>query len=223
MSYEIIKDLIDIVSVFEAQNKGKKYTNDADGFLQWACSFSDGHHRADQAGEPEWEGKEKGTGAESVVSTLIVHLNRYARTYARSAIFGSPFSTQDEFIYLITLQAYGALTKMELIRRNVQDKPAGMLIINRLVQQGWVKQVDSATDKRSQVLKITKKGSTALGQIKEKIDLATRIVCGQLDRSERMELIRLLKKLEEFHHPIFMKSIDREVLLDQVSELLPAD
>src|SRR5690554_5295977 len=90
--------------------------------------------------EPYWEGKEKGRSPESVINTLIVHMNRYAKSYSKSAIYDSEFSTQEDFIYLINLKAFGAMTKMELIKKNIQEKPVGMQIINRLIENGWVDQ-----------------------------------------------------------------------------------
>jgi hypothetical protein len=54
---------------------------------------------------------------ESAISTLLVHLNRYAKTYSKSAIMDSEFSTQEDFIYLINLKAFGEMTKMALIKK----------------------------------------------------------------------------------------------------------
>jgi len=219
MNYTLLKELIDRCEQFESVNQNNEYPNDIDGFRQWVC----GKTRAEESRpEPGWDGKEKGRTPESVISTMIVHMNRYAKTYSKSAIHGSDFSTQEEFIYLITLTAYGEMTKTELIRRNIQDKPSGMLIINRLLQQGWVVQVDSAVDKRSKVLRLTAKGKTALGQIKKRIDTATQLVAGDLTRPEKLELIRLLQKLEQFHEPIFLKNIDRAELLDTVRTAIPS-
>src|SRR5690554_3404938 len=125
--------------------------------------------------EPDWEGKDKGRSPESVINTLIVHMNRYARTYSKSAIYDSEFSTQEDFIYLINLKAFGAMTKTDLIKKNIQDKPVGMQIINRLIKQGWVQQLDSLTDKRSKIISITAQGSIALAQNMQKIRQATEI------------------------------------------------
>ena len=118
--------------------------------------------KVDHLKEPDWEGKEKGRSPESVINTFIVHMNRYAKTYSKAAIVGSDFSTQEDFIYLINLKAFGEMTKMELIRKNIHDKPAGMQIINRLIRQGWVEQRYSLTDRRSKVINIAEQGINVL-------------------------------------------------------------
>jgi len=105
---------------------------------------------------------------------------------------------------------------MELIRKNVQEKPAGILIINRLIKQGWVEQTNSDTDRRTKVIKITEAGLDALDMQMDKIRTATSIVTGNLNHNEKMDLIRLLDKLDQFHHPIFSRNIDNNKLIDTV-------
>ncbi|HLW29587.1 MAG TPA: helix-turn-helix domain-containing protein, partial [Brumimicrobium sp.] len=141
MNYDLIKDVLGLVESFETVNTEKKtFENNIEGFKKWLVNS----FQADlPEEEPHWEGKEKGRSPESVINTLIVHMNRYAKSYSKSAIHDSEFSTQEDFIYLINLKAFGAMTKMDLIKKNVQEKPAGMQIINRLIKQGWVDQKDS--------------------------------------------------------------------------------
>ena len=219
MNYTLLKDLIQLTENFEMQNQKQYYSADLDGFKQW---LYDGM-KDNGAPEPDWEGKENGRSAESVINTLIVHMNRYAKTYSRSAIHGSAFSTQEEFIYLINLRAFGPMGKMELIKKNVQDKPVGMQIVNRLLQEGWVTQRDSQTDKRSKIIRITQKGLRTLERQMDKIRQATRVVTGDLTHHEKMQLIELLDKLDRFHRPIFSRNMESADLLEEViSSYLPA-
>jgi DNA-binding MarR family transcriptional regulator len=105
---------------------------------------------------------------------------------------------------------------MELIKKNVHEKPAGMQIINRLIAKGWVKQSKSETDKRSKVLNITPKGLKTLDKLLIKVRQATDIVSGDLTHDEKMELIRLLNKLDDFHLPVYSKNIEPAELLETV-------
>jgi len=213
MDFKLVKEVIQLLEKFDSENKGESYINDIDGFKKWIYdnevikvqSIKD---------EPIWEGKENGRSPESVISTQLVHLNRYAKTYSKSAIADSEFNTQEEFIYLINLKSFGTMTKMELIKKNIQDKSAGILIINRLIKQGWVEQTNSQTDKRTKVLKITEKGRETLELQMEKIRNATNIVTGNLTYSEKIKLIKILDKLDKFHQPIFSRSIECHNLID---------
>lgn len=214
MNYNLIKDVLDLVEQFEFERKHTSQSEDSiEYFKRWIAL---NYNRANVNSEPDWEGKAKGRSSESVINTLIVHMNRYAKSYSRSAIFGSDFSSQEDFIYLINLKAFGEMTKMDLIKKNVHEKPVGMQIINRLITKGWVNQTASEIDKRSKVLKISNKGMEVLESQMDKIRKATEIVTGNLTYNEKMELIRLLTKLNDFHRPIYDKNFEPEYLLSEV-------
>lgn len=209
MNYGLIKDVLDLVQQFEIEtNNNNHFETTVEGFKNWISTNNN-----TIVNEPNWEGKENGRSAESVINTLIVHMNRYAKSYSKSAIVGSDFSTQEDFIYLINLKAFGEMSKMDLIKKNVHEKPVGMQIINRLINQGWIEQRNSKTDKRSKVISISETGLQALGNQMDKIRQATSIVTGNLSQNEKMELIRLLNKLDDFHQPIYDRNIDTEDLL----------
>lgn len=110
------------------------------------------------------------------------------------------------------------MTKMELIKRNIHDKPVGMLIITRLLKQGWISQTESDIDRRNKLISISEKGKAELEKQMTKIRQATDIVSGNLTYSEKMELIRMLNKLDRFHYPIFSKNIESKDLIRTVYE-----
>ena len=211
MNYNLIKDVLGLVEDFEKNLKGSN--GGIEAFKNWIV-INNKSESVDN--EPHWEGKENGRSAESVISTLIVHLNRYSKNYSKSAIFGSDFSTQEDFIYLINLKAFGEMTKMDLIKKNVHEKPTGMQVINRLIGQGWVNQTDSQIDKRSKFLKINDYGLAVLEKQMDQIRKASDIISGDLSRAEKLDLIRLLNKLNDFHQPIYDKNIESEYLLSEV-------
>ncbi|MFN4364913.1 MarR family winged helix-turn-helix transcriptional regulator [Chryseobacterium hispalense] len=216
MNYKVTKEVIDLLEQFEKENDKQYYTNDLNGFKQWIADTSSSDNTKKE--EPYWEGKDTGRSPESAITTLLVHLNRYAKNYSKSAISDSDFVTQEDFIYLINLKAFGQMTKMELIKRNIHDKPVGMLIITRLLKQGWISQTESDIDRRNKLISISEKGKAALEKQMTKIRQATDIVSGNLTYSEKMELIRMLNKLDRFHYPIFSKNIESKDLIRTVYE-----
>ncbi|RDI14561.1 MarR family winged helix-turn-helix transcriptional regulator [Flavobacterium sp. AG291] len=215
MNYTLLKEVIELIEDFEASKASKKHSLNLEGFKEWiADSFL---QEGKKYPEPEWENKNYGRTPESAISTMLIHMSRYAKMYSKSAISDSSFSTQEDFIYLINLNAFGAMSKIELIKKNIQDKPTGMQIIGRLIKQGWVIQIDSDNDKRAKVISITEEGKKALDALMGKIRQATSIVSGNLSYLEKMELIRILNKLEDFHNPIFNSNISVPELLDEVN------
>ena len=160
--------------------------------------------------EPDWEGRR--TGAVLKVYHTSSSSKQICPDY-QSLPFRVAFSTQ-ETSSTDSSKACGELTKKALIKRNIQAS-GGMQIINRLIRQGWVEQRDSETDKRSKVVKITQKGIDTLEQQMDKIRQATNVVTGDLTYDEKMELIRLLNKLKDFHHPIYTQHLEPDLLLQE--------
>lgn len=215
MNFDLIKDTVALLEEFDLNNKNSEYPSTVEGFKLWIFN-NESKRESMVENEIDWEGKENGRSAESAISTLFVHLNRYAKTYSKAAISDSDFSTQEDFIYLITLKSFGTMSKIDLIKKNIHDKPVGNLVINRLLKQGWISQHDSLDDKRIKLIQITEKGLVALDHQMGKIRQATQIVSGNLTHSEKMDLIRILKKLDQFHHPIYNKNIDSRDLIKTV-------
>mgnify|MGYP000846947600 CR=1 FL=1 len=214
MNYNLIKDILSLIESFEKINKNKSYQDSVDGFCQWII---DDMAPLD-SNTVEWDNKQNGRSVESVISTMLVHMGKYAKNYSKSAIHDSPFSTQDEFIYLITLNTFGAMTKTELIRHNKQDKPTGIQIINRLIKCGWVEQKDSNKDKRSKILEITQHGIHVLNDNMEDIRKASKIVTADLTEKEKLDLARILLKMDRFHQKIYNKNLNTEQLLQEAYE-----
>lgn len=217
MNFDLIKAVVELVQQFMEQNEGKTlYSSDLQGFTEWmnASSKSDSESK-----DPDWTGKESGRSSDSIINTLLIRMGRYAKTYSRS-IGNSVFSSQDDFIYLISLKTLGAMTKMELIKHNVSEKSSGMLIINRLIRNGWAEQTVSQKDKRTKHIQITEKGLSVLDAHMDEIRKASRVVVGNLNHSEQMLLIAILSKLDEFHDSFYRMNIEAMDLLDIVSKRL---
>ncbi len=133
------------------------------------------------------------------IARLLSYLGRYMKIYARKGLEGSPLGTMDEFAYLAMLIEYGPLTKSDLIQRNRHEKPTGMEIIRRLLVLGMVTQSDDLDDRRSKRLAITPLGSETFGQVAGQMSKVSTLLAGNLSPAEKMLLLQLLDKLENFH------------------------
>jgi DNA-binding MarR family transcriptional regulator len=196
MYYDLITALVSLVKIYEKDSDHS--SQDVQLFGQWLKEYQKKEGKP-ALSEPEWEGKAKGRSADSVINTSLVHLYRYAKLYAKEAIVDTIFSTPDDFIYLISLVSYGSMTKTALIKLNVHEKSAGIQIINRLINSGLAEQSTIASDKRNRMVHITEKGTQLLTASMDNIKKASGSVTAPLSLQEKMDLIRLLQKLENFH------------------------
>ncbi|WP_316752019.1 MarR family winged helix-turn-helix transcriptional regulator [Pedobacter gandavensis] len=196
MYYDLIKEVVSLIEIYE--NESDQHAQDVHSFGLWLNEYSK-KKGLQPPSEPEWEGKSKGRSADSVINTSLVHLSRYAKLQAKVAIANTSFSTPDDFIYLISLVAFGSMTKTALIKLNVHEKSAGIQIINRLISMDLVGQTTIDTDKRNRMIHITAKGTRLLNESMENIRAATKNVTEPLSHEEKMQLIKILTKLEDFH------------------------
>ena len=196
MYYNLIIDVVDLVKNF--QKEVPETNPNLDSFSKWLNEYL--KEQGDSTlPEPEWEGKSKGRSADSVINTSLVRLFRYAKVHAKNSIINTSFSTPDDFIYLISLVSHGSMTKTALIKLNVHEKSAGIQIVNRLIKNGLVEQTRTESDKRNRMINITSKGTELLDENMENIRDASKNVTGPLSQAEKMDLIRILTKLESFH------------------------
>ena len=195
MYYDLVTDVIGLIKVYEKEI-GRDH-RDVQTFGHWLNEHVKTNGQS--LPEPEWDGKANGRSSDSMINTSLVHLYRYARLQAKTAIANTEFSTPDDFIYLINLTTFGSLTKTALIKLNVHEKSAGIQIVNRLINNGLVAQTETEVDKRNRMIHITGKGTQVLKESMENIRQASKNVTEPLSEQEKMDLIRLLTKLEDFH------------------------
>jgi DNA-binding MarR family transcriptional regulator len=143
-------------------------------------------------------------GAIRDISILIVLMSHYAKWYIKKVLRDSLLQTPDEFSYLITLMSYDSLSKSELIAKQIMEKTSGTEIITRLVKRGMIYETADQNDKRSIQVSITKSGRDEILRILPLMTNVTEIVVGNLSTEEINTLSYLLKKLDYFHHNIYL-------------------
>ncbi len=204
MKYKLLKELLDLVIKFE--NTNLNIENNLDNFLSWTSHNQKLPIIHDNFTNILWEGKNTGRSADSVINTLLVHMNKYAKFHSRLILNNSEFTSQEDFIYLITLKSFGEMSKNDLIKRNIQEKNAGIKIINRLIKKEFIDQKKSKSDKKSKIVSITDLGLKVLEEKMPIIRKVTHLVTGDLTETEKIYLIYLLQKLDDFHNPLYNNS-----------------
>ncbi|WP_448517843.1 MarR family winged helix-turn-helix transcriptional regulator [Rhodoflexus sp.] len=210
MSYAFIRQLTEAAEQYEAQ---KGNPQDLAAFGAWLQARHSGTQPPLQQPSGPQAARET---IESRIGSYIIFLYRYAKSYTKKALEGSPLQTIDEFSFLISLMFGGSKTKTELIQHTVQEKTSGMEVIKRLLRQGFIRQEEDSTDRRSKRLYITPSGQQVLFELFEKMNQVSQIVAGNLSTAERELLAQLLHKLHLFHKPIFLER--KEASLTEIYE-----
>lgn len=199
MKYQLLESLLPYLDEFEKTNPK---STDPQQFAVWLARRSDE--------KPSYQPNDgpiaPGESTEVSIGKLLFFLTRYARGYARKALEGSQIGSIDEFTYLANLHAYGIMTKTDLIYRNRHEKPTGMDIIKRLLTLELIRQRDDPADRRSKLLEITEKGLQVLTGLYGRMGLISHLLAGSLTKSERVDLLQMLEKLENFHQVVQAKT-----------------
>ncbi|MBU6342725.1 MAG: winged helix DNA-binding protein [Bacteroidetes bacterium] len=198
MKYQLLQSLLPYLEEYE---KAHAKMDDIQHFAVW---LSRTHaHKNQESGHSANQGSDS---PEVNIGKLIFFLTRYARHYSRKALEGTPVGTMDEFVYLAMLHQYGPMSKSDLIQRNRHEKPTGMDIIKRLLALEFIGQEKDLEDRRSKLVAITDKGMQVLMALYGKMGLVSHVVAGNLSKSERLNLVQLLEKLEIFHQILLAKT-----------------
>ena len=140
---------------------------------------------------------------ENEICKQVLLLGRYSKLLIRKGLSDFPELANEEFTYLYRLKDEPFLTKIQLIEKNGHEKQTGTQIIKRLLEAGFLEEKNDETDKRSKRLNLTKSGEKIFHESVEKVNQTSKILSGKLDDGEKIELLRLLKKLNEFHGHIY--------------------
>lgn len=196
MKYQLLQNLLPYLEEYERTNAKNA---DPQHFAVWLTRQTTDSVPTKQEGHAQ-------ESPEVNISRLVVYMTRYAKQYARKALEGSPLSSMDEYVYLIATQQLGPLSKTELIHISRHEKPTGMDIIRRLINLGLIQQTNDPEDRRSKRLAVTPAGEALIRQLDTRMTLVSHIVAGNLNKSERLQLLQLLEKLETFHQVLLAKT-----------------
>lgn len=201
-SYKLLHQLLTLVEQFEQESDGKKlFLNDFSGFL-----INHLEHKEISSttldlrfGKKEAETQELAYQIDNAIGRLFVYMSRYAKSYIKKTLEGTPLQSPEDFTCLAILLTHDNLSKGELISKNIQEKTSGTEVIRRLLSNGLVKQWDDQTDKRSKRISITESGRMLLYKVFDDMNYVGKMVTGNLSYSEKLKLQYLLQKLETYH------------------------
>lgn len=201
-SYKLVHQLLSLVEQFELESNGKElFLHDFSGYLINHLEHSDTSLTSLDVrfGKKEADAQELAYQIDNAIGRLFVYMSRYAKSYIKKTLEGTPLQSPEDFTCLAILLTHESLTKGELISRNIQEKTSGTEVIRRLLAAGLVKQWDDQADKRSRRISITESGKELLYRVFDDMNYVGKMVTGNLCYSEKLKLQYLLQKLETFH------------------------
>jgi DNA-binding MarR family transcriptional regulator len=204
-SYELVHQLLNLVEQFEIENAQTDVS--MQGFAGFLINHLDKSAPAENApdirfGDKEDEAQQLAYQIDNSIARLFIYMSRYAKTYIKKALDGTPLQTPEDFTCLAILLTHDHMSKGELISRNIQEKTSGTEVIRRLISAGLVHQWNDDKDKRGKRIAITPEGKELLYNVFNEMNHVGKMVTGTLTLSEKLMMQHLLQKLEAFHYDI---------------------
>jgi DNA-binding MarR family transcriptional regulator len=140
-----------------------------------------------------------GLPIEAHMGRVFGHLSRMAHLYSKKVLRPLGVANLEDFGYLATLSNMDKPRKGELIRLMHAETTSGTSVIKRLLELGWVREVNDKEDGRSTRVLVTAKGQRTLERCFPRMAEMGRMFFGLLDPDEKATLFTLLRKIEEPH------------------------
>ena len=205
-SYKLIHQLLSLVEQLEIENNGAEVSMaDFAGFManQVDLFSSDTAKQDIRFGKNETTALDIANQLDNNISQLFLYMSRYAKSYIKKALEGTPLQSAEEFTGLAILLTHDHLSKSGLITYNLQEKASGTEVIRRLISAGLIHQWDNLKDKRGKYIGITEKGKKLLYNVFIDMNHVGKMITGKLTFSEKLTLQYLLQKLENFHFELY--------------------
>lgn len=148
---------------------------------------------------------------ENEIAKQVILLSRFTKQMIRRGLQDFPELYNEEFTYLYRIMDEPLLTKMQLVEKNAHEKQTGMEIIRRLVKNNLLEEIPDSKDKRVTRLKISELGKKYFDQSVESVSITSRVLSAKLDIEEKNNLLKTLKKLNEFHFNVYHQYKDSDI------------
>jgi MarR family transcriptional regulator, lower aerobic nicotinate degradation pathway regulator len=127
-------------------------------------------------------------------SWLAARAARRAQRLVEEAL-GQEGARRQHFVVLTSLAEQGPASQAALGRRLWIDRSDLHAILNELESAGQVARVRDETDRRRNVVALTRAGRTALARLDKRVDAAQDALLAPLSAADRRELRRLLERI----------------------------
>lgn len=219
MDYSLLKEVLEKLNAYNESVEDKSQLN-INGFIsflgsgdvrQFESKHLDNGDKTSTDRDARLQIHQTPATIDTAISQNITFLYRYAKQYTKKALKNSGLKTTDEFSFLATLLNFNKLSKIDLIQKSVQEKTTGMETIKRLLNNKLIEQFDNPQDQRSQLIQLTEKGRAVLFGVFKNMTIVSKIIPGDLTESEKIQLAYLLKKLDNYHHDIYLNKKGEEL------------
>ena len=155
-----------------------------------------------------------------VLGRALNRLSKMSVFYSKKNLVELELKTLEDFVFLRNLDAFGPVTKKQLIDAHITEYTSGIEIIKRLIQLGLVKEKENPEDKRATMIFMTSKGKAVMQKCYPYMEQIGSVIFGPLTDEEAYQLAHLLTRLDTIHTNLY--HTQREASLDELQKIIKA-
>ena len=201
MQFELLKEVVGQLEAFEIEGHGGNLRD----FTMWLYNQL-------KVEEDKIESSPHLNGdLDTQISQVINILNAHSKHYTKTALKDTPLVSATDFGFLVSLIEEESIRKTELIARNYSELSPGIEVIKRLLRQGLIEDFNDPLDGRSKLVRITSEGEKIYQRVLSEMNLAAKLMSGNLEVEEKLQLLALGNKLRSFHQAIWDQARGQEL------------
>lgn len=192
MDYTVLKEIIALAEAYQQQTHAQRWQKEQ--FVSWIINEANKSELSSGGFVPSQDG---------LISMFIGIAYKYAQFYARRVFRNTEIYSLDDFAVLVSLFPDKEFKKIDVLRMCIQEKSSGNEVLKRLLREEMLQERENPVDARSKLLSLTDKGRTQYGLIQNGIQKMAGHIVGNLTTEEKNQLLQILMKLHQYHHPYF--------------------
>ena len=146
-------------------------------------------------------------GNHTETAILLTRLQRYLGMSVSLHVKKLGFTKEHEYNFLYQISRMDKPNKNDLSKENMIELSTGRDIIRRLKTKGLIVEKENPNDRRAMLVSLTAKGKKLLWKSFKIMAESFDDFLGDLTEKEQSELIRLLKKINNYHAVKNKKSV----------------
>jgi DNA-binding MarR family transcriptional regulator len=134
---------------------------------------------------------------------LFSRITKYMKLFHKEVFTHHNIKTYDEYKFLLTIKRLESPAKSDIYTQTVTELTTGAKIMKRLIEMGYVKEIDDKLDKRIKRVKLTPKGQKELDEVSNSIDSDNDKILAYTPLTEKSTLISILKLINGYHSELY--------------------
>jgi DNA-binding MarR family transcriptional regulator len=140
---------------------------------------------------------------------LFSRISKFTKLYHKEVFTHHNIKTYDEYKFLLAIKNLENPAKSDVYTQTVTELTTGAKIMKRLVEMGYVKEIDDKLDKRIKRVKLTTKGQKELDEVNSIIHADNDKILAYTPLAEKESLLSILKLINGYHSEQYVINPDK--------------